>query len=262
MASPELQVALAGAHAAGGLLLELFHAGVETEEKGDRDLVSVADRDAERLVREHIAAVFPNDLVVGEEGEVVSRADAAGRRRWYVDPLDGTTNFLKGRRWWGVSIGFCDADDRMRAGVVHLPCWDETYAAEHGAGATRNGEPVRCSSVATLREALVTTGFPGATGTANVPAWERAMRRALSVRATGALAPDLCAVASGRSDGVWALRPGPWDIAAGMLVASEAGATVTDLDGAPASAPPPTLLAAAPGVHAELLALVNGTSLD
>jgi myo-inositol-1(or 4)-monophosphatase len=253
----ELEVARDAAHAAGQLLAGLFLQGVQIEHKGDRDLVSVADREAEALIRDRIAAAFPDDLVVGEEGEDVTRAAAAGRRRWYVDPLDGTTNFLKGRRWWGVAIGFCDADDAMRAAVVHLPCWDETFAAARGGGATCNGAPIRCSRVTRLRDALVTSGFSGTDGGNNVDRWGRVLREALAVRANGAIAPDLCAVARGTSDGLWTLRAGPWDVAAGMLIAAEAGAAVTDLEGTPVAGPVQALIVAAPGIADALRDLIR-----
>jgi myo-inositol-1(or 4)-monophosphatase len=254
----ELQVAAEAAQAAGSLLLLHWRRGVQAEEKSKGDLVSVADRESQALLRDRISAAFPDDLFVGEEGEPVDEEAVRGRRRWYVDPLDGTNNFVKGRRWWGVSIGFCDADDRVTAGVIRMPCWEETFAAALGGGATRNGAPVRCSPVTNLREAWVTTGFPGATGRDNLPPVERVLTHALDVRVMGALAPDLCAVACGRSDGAWSLRPEPWDIAAGMLIAAEAGAAVTDLDGAEASVTGNGLLAAAPGIQPKLRRLITG----
>ena len=256
----ELRVAEDAARAAGGLLLGHYQRGVDAEEKSKGDLVSVADLESQALIRDRIAAEFPADLFIGEEGEGVDEAAARGRRRWYVDPLDGTNNFVKGRRWWGVSIGFCDADDQVVAGVVHVPCWGETFAAGLGMGATRNGQTIRCSTVSELREACVTTGFPGPgpTGEFNLSAIARVLEWVLDVRAMGAMAPDLCAVACGRADGAWSLRPESWDIAAGMLIAAEAGATVTDLEGQPPNFSGKGLLAATPGIHAELRALIVG----
>ncbi|HEY8341275.1 MAG TPA: inositol monophosphatase [Egibacteraceae bacterium] len=253
----ELAVAREAAAAASELLLRYFDKGVEVEAKGDRDLVSVADRDAEAVVRRVIAASFPDDLVVGEEGAAVSAADAAGRRRWYVDPLDGTTNFVKGRRMWGVSIGFCGPDDRVHVGVVTVPRQGETYTAVRGHGAARDGRPLRVSTTSAVRDALFTTGSHG-DPRAFLPAWGRVMEQALSLRVTGALAPDLCELAAGESDGLWALEPGPWDVAAGTLIAAEAGAVVTDLAGTPLRAPHVDgVVAAPPTLHADLLRLLR-----
>lgn len=255
--SRELAVAREAAAAASELLLGYFDKGVEAEAKGDRDLVSVADRDAEAVVRRVIAETFPDDLVVGEEGAEVSAAAAAGRRRWYVDPLDGTTNFLKGRRMWGVSIGFCGPDDRVHVGVVTVPRQGETYAAVRGRGATLDGRPLQVSATSEVRDALFTTGSH-VDPQAQLPAWARVMDAALSLRVTGALAPDLCGVAAGESDGLWAVDPGPWDIAAGIVIAAEAGAVVTDLAGAPVGAPHVDgVVVAPPALHADLLRLLH-----
>lgn len=258
----ELDIALAAAHAAGALALEYRAQGVDAEWKGVGDLVTAADRAAEDLIREHIAATFPGDMIVGEEGLLVPEHDVSGRRRWYVDPIDGTTNYLKGRHWWAVSIGFCDTDDTLAAGVVHLPVLEETYAAARGNGATRNDEPIHASAVTDLSEALCTSGFPGAVSYAqvssrNIEVWEAVMHRALSLRAMGAIAPDFCAVADGRADAAWTLGVERWDIAAGTIIAHEAGAVITDLEGAALSGPGRQALVAAPGIHAALLDLIT-----
>jgi myo-inositol-1(or 4)-monophosphatase len=256
-------VAVDAVEAAGHLLLEHFSKGVRTEWKGDRDPVTAADREAEALIRERIAAAHPGDLVVGEEGAHVSEADVAGRRRWYVDPLDGTTNFLKGRRRFASSVAFCDADDRMVAGAVRLPVHEETFAATDGGGATLNGEPIGVTATERIDEALVEIGAIGGIDIIR----ERASLADLNgvvmtVRVTGSTVSDLVDLAVGRADAFWATRPGRWDLAAGLLIAREAGATVTDLRGRPIVAVAPAVLAATPALHAQLLAILATEPLE
>lgn len=258
----EHEVALEAAREGGRVALEHAARGVSAEWKGARDLVTAADRAAQVRIREVIAAAFPDDGIIDEEGEASPpEEEVTGTRRWYVDPIDGTTNYLKGRHWWGVSVAFCDVDDEIAAGVVRLPALGQTYAAVKGRGATLDGEPIRCSPVSDLSEALCCSGFPAAEALAdvslrNVEAWRRLLPHALSLRATGAVAPDWCEVASGRADASWTLAVGRWDIAAALLIAREAGAVVTDLQGVAVRGPATAGVAAAPGIHAELLATV------
>lgn len=262
----ELEVALAAARAGGAVALDHAARGVRAEWKGAGDLVTAADR----AVQEHIVAAvreaFPGDAIVGEEDGPLAEEHVAGTRRWYVDPIDGTSNYLKGRHWWAVSVAYCDPEDRITAGVVHLPVLGETFAAARGAGATRNGEPIRCSPVTHLSEALCCSGFPGAeamrpVSERNLEAWARVMREVLSVRAMGAVAADWCAVACGMADGSWTMGVGRWDIAAGTIIAREAGATVTDLDGIVMQGPGTAGIAATPAIHVDLLALINGVAV-
>lgn len=257
MATQELEVAVAAVEAAGALLLKHFTDGVLAEWKGDRDPVTAADREAEKLIREHIAEAFPDDLVVGEEGAELPEAEVAGRRRWYVDPLDGTVNFLKGRRRWASSVGFCDENDRMRVGAVRLPLWGETYAALDGGGAFCDGSPLRAADTRRLEDALVLVGavksereLQGA-GPAEVAA------RVLSVRVTGSTVTDLVEVAAGRADAYWSTLPGRWDLAAGLLLVREAGGVTTDLDGRHVLSTAPAVVAAGAGLHGELLTLLT-----
>ena len=260
----ELEVALVAAREGGRIALDHAARGVRAEWKGAGDLVTAADRAVQRAIISVVGEAFPDDQVVGEEGEPLPEQSVAGTRRWYIDPIDGTSNYLKGRHWWGVSVAYCDPDDHVAAGVVYLPVLGETFAAAEGGGATRNGAPIQCSPVTDFAEALCCSGFPGAesmreTSERNLGAWSRVMRRALSVRATGAVAPDWCSVAGGLADGSWTLGVGRWDIAAGTIIAREAGATVTDLDGISLRGPGTAGVVATPAIHVELLSLVHGT---
>ncbi len=255
----ERALAVALAREAGSVLLEHVARGVTAEWKGGTDPVSAADRAAEELIRERIAAALPGDVVVGEEGEEVPEASVRGRRRWYVDPLDGTTNFLKGRPRWAVSIAFCDADDRLAAAAIHLPSTGELYDAGRDAGAAQDGEPLRCGTTATLDEALValgalTRGRPDQAVAAGLAG------QVLSLRVTGSGAADLADVAAGRADAFVTTGSGRWDIAAGALLAAEAGAAVTTLTGEDALGPSETVVAATPALHPALLELVTHAS--
>lgn len=218
------------------------------EWKGRGDLVTVADRESEALVCEHLTAAFPDDLVVGEEGPVVGEDAVSGRRRWYVDPLDGTTNFVKGQPRWAVSVAFCGADDEMAAATVHVPMTGETLTAVRGQGAQRDGQEVHAPDVEP-HEALALLG-PLDGLTAAVPLIGRAV---LSLRVTGSTVCDLADLATGRADVYIGVQQGRWDLAAGALIAAEAGITVTGLRGEPLTGPADAVFAAAPRVHAALL---------
>jgi len=245
----ELEVARSAALAAGALLRGHFAAGVRHEWKGRGDLVTVADRESEGLVREHLAAAFPDDLVVGEEGPPLAEEAVAGRRRWYVDPLDGTTNFVKGQPRWAVSVAFCDANDVMAAAAVHMPLTGETLTAAHGQGATRDGEPLHAPDVEP-HEALALLGPLDGLAAEAVPLIARAV---LSLRVTGSTVCDLADLAAGRGDLYLGVNQGRWDLAAGALIAAEAGISVTGLRGEPLTGPGDAVFAAGRRVHAALL---------
>lgn len=251
----ELGVALEAAEAAATLLLDHLDAGVDVEWKGPKDPVTPADRAAEALVRERIALDFPDDIVVGEEGAPITEAEVTGRRRWYVDPLDGTMNFIKGRRRFAVAVAFCDADDVLRTAVIVAPALGDTYLAERGGGATLDGRRLVRAEVAGISQALVSVGAVG--GAETLPAVAALQREALSLRVDGSSVLDMGDVATGRSDAFWTTSSERWDLAAGTLVCAEAGAVVTDLAGQVVHGPTREVLAAAPGVHGDLLALLT-----
>ncbi len=253
MTASEVGVALAASAEAGAVLKQHFARGVTTEWKGRGDVVTVADREAEAVVRSHVAAAFPDDLVVGEEGEVLHEAAVRGRRRWYVDPLDGTTNFVKGQPRWAVAVAFCDAGDRMAAAVVHVPLTGEALAAERGAGARRvaGDGPAGALAVGDVpaEEALALLGPVDGLADA-IPVLSR---RTLSLRVTGSTVSDLADVAAGRAELYLGANQGRWDLAAGVLVATEAGAVATDLRGDGLTGPADLAFVATPSVHEALL---------
>ncbi len=192
-------------------------------------MVSDADRAAEEAISDLLRSARPDDGLLGEEG-----LDAGGTsgRRWVVDPLDGTTNYLYRLRAWCVSVALEDADGGL-VGVVHDPLNDETFVAWRGGGAWLNGEPIRVRDHDRLETALVATGF-GYEAEIRAGQAELLMRvlpRVRDVRRAGAAALDLCHVAAGRLDGYYERGLKPWDSAAGALLVQEAGGRVLPLAG-------------------------------
>lgn len=224
-----------------------------TTKSSATDMVTEVDAASERLIVDGIRAVRPDDAILGEEG-----ADVAGTSgyRWVVDPIDGTTNFLYGHPGFAVSIA-CELDGEAVVGVVNDPLHRELFTAIRGGGATRNGEPIRCSQETDLAQALVATGF----------GYDADQRRAQGatlaaiigdirdIRRMGAAAVDLCSVACGRVDAYFERGLNPWDLAAGELIATEAGAALSAIEGGPAQ--PGSVLAAAPALAGPLRELLS-----
>jgi myo-inositol-1(or 4)-monophosphatase len=219
------------AHRAGALLMEYFARGVKTEYKGvgTVDVVTDADRASEKLIVASLHSAFPNHGIVGEEG---SRSQSDGGWLWYVDPLDGTTNFAHGFPVFCVSLGLA-RNNEMIAGVVFDPTRNELFAAERGRGATLNGQPIHTSKVATLGESLLGTGFPSKKRhlNPNIHFYHQLTLKSHGLRRAGSAALDLSCVASGRYDGYWEFNLNPWDTSAGVLLVEEAGGKVTYMDG-------------------------------
>lgn len=219
------------AREAGGLLVSHFHKHVKIEYKGDADLVTIADRQSEALILDRIRKHFPDHDVMGEEG---TRIDSGSRYKWYVDPLDGTTNFAHGFPVFGVSLAV-ERDGRRFAGVVYDPTRDEMFSAGAGSGAQLNGQSIRVSTTPRLAECLIGTGFPSHKRhkNPNIYFYHQITLRTHGVRRAGSAAIDLCNVACGRFDAFWEFNLNPWDTAAGVLIAEEAGARVTNFTGGP-----------------------------
>ena len=232
--------AAAIAREAGGLLREFYQRGVTAEYKGAVDLVTEADRASEALIRERLAEVFPEHGIFGEEG---TREGLERELRWYVDPLDGTTNFAHGFPAFCVVLG-CEhrpaglsagQDGTMVAGVIYDPLRDELFLAERGSGATLNGRAIRASRTKLLQESLTATGFPSHKRhrSPNVHFYQEITLRSHGVRRAGSAALDLAYVACGRLDGFWEFNLNPWDTSAGVLLVEEAGGKVSHFDGSP-----------------------------
>src|SRR5579863_1647627 len=219
------------AREAGALLMGYFHKHVKVEYKGEADLVTVADRNSEALIRQRIGKRWPTHDILGEEGGL---QDTGSDYRWYVDPLDGTTNFAHGFPVFCVSLGLDYKGNRI-AGVIYDPTRDELFAAEQGGGAFLNDQRIRVSQTANLGECLVATGFPSHKRhkNPNIFFYHQITLRTHGVRRAGSAALDLCNVASGRFDGFWEFNLNPWDTAAGALIVEEAGGTMSRFDGSP-----------------------------
>jgi myo-inositol-1(or 4)-monophosphatase len=217
------------AREAGALLMRHFNQRVRIEYKGEADLVTIADREAEALIRERIKARWPSHDILGEEGGLDSQGNDY---RWYVDPLDGTTNFAHGFPVFCVSLAI-EFKGRRVAGVIYDPTRDELFAAEYGSGAYLNDKKISVSKTTRLAESLVATGFPSHKRHANpnIFFYHQVTLRTHGVRRAGSAALDLCCVASGRFDGFWEFNLNPWDTAAGVLLVEEAGGKVSDMSG-------------------------------
>jgi myo-inositol-1(or 4)-monophosphatase len=240
------------AREAGSLLMEYFHQHVKIEYKGDVDLVTVADRKSEELILRRIRAEFPSHDVMGEEG---SRVESGSDWKWYVDPLDGTTNFAHGFPVFCVSLAV-EHKGRRVAGTIYDPTRDELFAAELGRGARLNSEAIKVSTTAKLAECLLATGFPSHKRhkNPNIYFYHQLTLRTHGVRRAGSAALDLCCVAAGRFDGFWEFNLNPWDTAAGVLLVEEAGGRVTDFSGGPFQISSRETLASNGVVHEQLIA--------
>ena len=221
------------------------------------DLVTETDRRSEAFLLESIRRRWPEHSILAEE----SGAHRGDGSLWYIDPLDGTVNFAHGVPIFSVSIAYAEGGE-VRLGVVYDPMRDECFAAERGRGAFLNGQPVQVSQTAQLGKALLVTGFPydvWENPENNLDNFARFAVRSHGVRRLGSAALDLCYVAAGRFDGYWEIRLQPWDVAAGGLIAAEAGARVTNLQGgSDYLSPPQSIVAANAALHAQMLAVLQG----
>ncbi|MGA9243003.1 MAG: inositol monophosphatase family protein [Silvibacterium sp.] len=225
---------------AGALLRDYYSRGVATEYKSDVDLVTEADRASEKLIVERLHALFPEHGVYGEEG---TRSNIDREYRWYIDPLDGTTNFAHSFPVFCVSMGLerrapflaASQDGELIAGIVYDPLRDELFTTERGKGAYLNGARIHVSRIADLAEALLATGFPSRKrhDNPNIHFYQEFTLRSHGVRRAGSAALDLAYTACGRVDAYWEFNLNPWDTSAGALLVLEAGGSVTTFDGSP-----------------------------
>jgi myo-inositol-1(or 4)-monophosphatase len=262
------------AREAGALLISFF-GKVAIEYKGEADLVTKADRAAEKLIVERIRKQWPHHDLLGEEG---SRTETGSDYRWYIDPLDGTTNFAHGYPVFCVSLGLDYKGERI-AGVIFDPCRDEMFAAEKGSGAQLisrhsggrlsggqfsdsqvssaqlEARAIHVSPTSRLVESLIATGFPSYKRhkNPNIHFYHQLTLRSHGVRRAGSAALDLCYVACGRYDAFWEFNLNPWDTAAGVLIVQEAGGTVTNFAGGPFTIDSQQVLASNTVLHDELL---------
>ncbi len=250
-------VAITAAHLGGEVLRKHFRAldPDAVSEKARNDYVSDADRASEEAIAEFLRRETPDFGLLAEEGG----ATGVGRTRWVVDPLDGTANFIHSFPHFAVSVALMEGDEVL-VGVVHDPMRDETFSAARGAGAWCEGRRLTATGRAGLAGAFLTTGFPFRMHRV-IDLYLRVFRevflRVAAIRRPGAAALDLAHTAAGIFDGFFEFCLSPWDIAAGALLVREAGGIVTNLDGAADIFGHGNVVAAAPGVHPELLDVIR-----
>jgi myo-inositol-1(or 4)-monophosphatase len=228
---------------------------LEIEHKGMQDLVSIADRQVEEAIRRHIAAAFPEDGIIGEEGETIEPPSGAGS--WIIDPIDGTANFLRGMPYWSVALAYV-RDGVTEIGITYDPTHDELFAAARGRGATRNGRKIQVSGCRDMRQAIVGSTF---TFKMSIQDYAEMIRGILDAgadhRRLGSTALMMCHVADGRLDGCATLYCNSWDIIGGLLLVQEAGGASSDfLDGG-SLADPNRAFACTPALAGTLAGLVD-----
>jgi len=248
-----LETAVEIAREAGALLAHYFERRIGYELKGEHDLVTEADRTSEKLIVERLRTYFPSHSIVAEEG---GGNEGTSEFRWYVDPLDGTTNFAHGFPVFNVTLGLEQAGELI-AGVVFDPTRQEMFTAERGAGAYLNNRRIRVSTVKRLEDSLVATGFPSRRRheNINVHFYYQLAMLTHGVRRAGSAAIDLAYVACGRLDGFWEFGLNPWDMAAGALLIAEAGGVCSDMKGGVLDVRGAHLLADNGLLHAQMVEL-------
>jgi myo-inositol-1(or 4)-monophosphatase len=253
--SQELETATQIAREAGALLSGFFARRVRAESKGEFDIVTEADRASEAFIVEQLKKHFPAHAIVAEEG---GGQQGHSEFRWYVDPLDGTTNFAHGFPIYNVTLALERAGELV-AGVIFDPVHDELFQAERGGGAFLNGSRIHVSKAPALAGALLATGFPTRKRhrNVNVHFFYQLSMLTHGIRRAGSAAIDLAWVACGRLEGFWEFGLNPWDMAAGVLIVSEAGGQVSDMKGAAVNVHGPHLLADNGLIHGELLTVFD-----
>jgi myo-inositol-1(or 4)-monophosphatase len=254
------QVGIEAAKEAGKLQLRKLNTRLDVTHKGVINLVTEADLESEKLIVELIRRNFPTHSILAEENHSDA---AAGDVCWVIDPLDGTTNYAHGFPLFTISIGLQVAGD-LKWGAVYCPVADELFTARKGAGAFCNEAPIHVSNVDSLSASLLVTGFPYDIRTDprnNLDNFCAFAMRSQGVRRTGSAALDFCWVASGRVDGFWELKLNPWDCAAGYLIVSEAGGTLTNFRGEPASIYGREVVASNALIHMQMLDVLNQSSI-
>ncbi len=250
---PNIEMLEEWARSAGEILRAGYGKRHEINRKGRIDLVTEIDKRSEDYLLGMVRSHFPDHSIEAEESGVFAGLDEA---RWYIDPLDGTTNYAHDIPIFCVSIAFAQ-NGRVQLGVVYDPMRDECFRAERGKGATLNGSPISVSSITELSHSLLASGFPYDIASGkndNLEQYAHFTRLTQGVRRSGSAALDLCYVAAGRCDGYWELAVESWDLAAGALIVEEAGGRITRADGEPNYLlPPHSLLSGNPAIYERIL---------
>lgn len=218
------------AYAAGKILRDKFYQGFSVEYKGEIDLVTDADKASEDFLVQTITRAYPTHAILAEESGKIGNQAPDADALWIIDPLDGTTNYAHHFPYFSVSIALLQHGTPI-VGIVYNPISDEMFSAELGHGAWLNDSPIRVSQTPTLKQSLLCTGFPYnmKQENNNIAQYGKLVKQTQGVLRVGAAALDLCHVACGRIDGFWEMSLKPWDMAAGALIVTEAGGTVTGI---------------------------------
>jgi myo-inositol-1(or 4)-monophosphatase len=252
-----LAVATQAVLQAGAIQRSRYGQKIEVRHKGEIDLVTEVDRACEDAILVTLRARFPDHDIVTEETAI---ARTGSRFVWFIDPLDGTTNFTHNYPFFCVSIA-AESGGRLAAGAVYDPVRDELFAAAAGHGATLNGRAIRVSDIARVEDALLVTGFPYDVREhpeRSLPLFEAFLVRAQAIRRDGSAALNLCYLACGRFDGFWETHLAPWDMAAGTLLVREAGGLVTGYEGGEFRLDGRQILASNGRIHEEMRTVIGG----
>lgn len=251
-----LEVAREAAQKAGALLRQRLGNIKSLDYKSAFNLVTDVDKASEELVISTIKKAFAEDDFLGEEGGLKESAPSTkNKRKWIIDPLDGTTNYAHSYPFFCVSIGI-ELNGEIICGVVFNPMADELFQAEKGKGASLNGNKIQVSSQTSLDSSLLATGFPPDTVNNvfnNMESFRHITNICHGVRRDGSAALDLCFVASGRLDGFWERKLSAWDVAAGSLIVSEAGGRVSNLEDGPLDMMSGHILATNQHIHSQVV---------
>jgi myo-inositol-1(or 4)-monophosphatase len=253
------RLAVSAAQRAGGYLKNNLHARHLVRFKGEIDIVTEADQQAESMIIAAIHEQYPDHDILAEESSATHNGSLY---RWIIDPLDGTTNYAHGYPVFCVSIAL-EWKGVCILGVVFSPMLEEMFVAVKGQGAFLNDKPIAVSRTTELSRSLLATGFPydiRLTKENNMNHFEAMAVKAQAIRRAGSAALDLAYVAAGRFDGFWELKLNPWDTAAGCLLVEEAGGVVTDLHGEAFTLTIPHVVASNGRIHRQILSVLNGST--
>jgi myo-inositol-1(or 4)-monophosphatase len=249
-----LEFAVELALESGKIQKKRFREGHSIVHKGEINIVTDVDIACQERIIGMIADRFPDDHVIAEEQHNVYDDR---RNRWIVDPIDGTTNYAHGYPFFCTSIAY-EVAGELACGVVYNPVFDELFIARRGEGAYFNGEPIKASKTADLKQSLLVTGFPyDLSGNNNLDHFGAFLFKAQAIRRDGSAALNLAYVAAGRFDGYWELKLNAWDTAAGVLILNEAGGMVTDFDGRPFDIYTGQVLASNGLIHGAMLGVLR-----
>jgi myo-inositol-1(or 4)-monophosphatase len=251
-----LEAATEAAKLGGDVLRQYYGKTKKIEYKGEIDLVTEVDKRSEELIVELLATSFPQHSILAEEG---SNADQPSEYKWVIDPLDGTSNYAHDYPFFCVSVGL-EKRGEIIVGAVYHPIFEELFIAEKDGGAYLNGRKIQVSQVRSLRQALLSTGFPYDVFSDSdevLAHFRNFIHISQAVRRDGSAALDLCYLAMGRFDGFWEMRLKPWDTAAGSLIVKEAGGQVTNFLGHDYSIYDDHIIASNGLLHKDMQAVVN-----